>query len=79
MQIVYTTHWLEKRKRRRKDISGWIIKYCIMKSPKIKDRRWKYVYNAICRIPPPNKLLKVVYKEKGKDIKIITAYWLYEG
>lgn len=57
----------------------YMIEYCIINSTKIKDRNWDDAYNAISRIPPSGRLLKVIYKIKGKNIKVITAYWLYEG
>ena len=78
MKFQYTDHWFEKRKIRRQDIKDYLIEYCILNSPRIKDRKWEGAYNAICRIPPSNVLLKVVYIIEGKGIKIITAYWIYE-
>lgn len=47
-----------------------------MNSDKIRDKYWENAYNAIARIPPSGRKLKVVYREKGKTIKVITAYWL---
>lgn len=76
MQIVSSEYWARKR-HKRPDISDDMIEYCIMNSNKLNDRTWESVWNAIARIPPSGRLLKVVYREKGKDIKIIvTAYWL---
>jgi len=46
----------------------------------MKEKEWFDTYNAISRIPPSGRILKVVYKElyrnKEKVIKIITTYWL---
>ena len=75
MLFEYSKHWLKKRKYRR-DITDDAIEYCIQNSNKIKDRYWEDAWNAIARIPPSGRILKVVYKSKGKSIKILTAYWL---
>ena len=71
----YSYHWLKKRKYR-PAIEGYMIEYCITASKKIKDGYWDNVFNAIAKIPSSGRTLKVVYKRKGKDIKILTAYWL---
>lgn len=75
MQFEYSKHWLRKRNDR-KDISEDAIEYCIQNSSKINDKYWEDNWNAITRIPPSGRTLKVVYKIKGKSIKILTAYWL---
>jgi len=75
MEFEDTFHW-KKQKRYRPEITGDLIELCIINSEKIKDRIWKDAFNAISRIPPSGRTLKVVYKEKGKVIKIITAYWI---
>ncbi len=75
MVFIYSKHWSYK-KRYRPDITSDIIEYCIVNSDKIKDKKWLDASNAITRIPPSGRILKVVYKIKGKDIKILTAYWL---
>ena len=76
MQIISSEYWAKKR-HSRPDITDDMIEYCILNSSKFKDRTWDEVWNAISRIPPSGRLLKAVYKEKGKDIKIIvTSYWL---
>ncbi|MDO8467402.1 MAG: DUF4258 domain-containing protein [Nanoarchaeota archaeon] len=75
MKIIYSTHWAKQRKYR-SDITDDIIELCINNSDKLQDKKWKGAFNAISRVPPSGRILKVVYKEKGKDIKIITAYWL---
>ncbi|HLC56130.1 MAG TPA: DUF4258 domain-containing protein [Candidatus Nanoarchaeia archaeon] len=75
MNFEYSIHWIRKRKER-PDITDNAVEYCIQNSDKLKDKYWEDAYNAIARIPPSNRLLKVVYKTKGKTIKILTAYWL---
>ncbi len=75
MSIEHSPYWSKKRKKR-PDITDDIIEYCINNSNKLKDKYWEDVWNAISRIPPSGRLLKVVYKTKGKTIKIVTAYWL---
>ncbi|MEK6898058.1 MAG: hypothetical protein AABX28_01730 [Nanoarchaeota archaeon] len=75
MKFIYSFHW-RKQKKYRPEITDDIIEICINNSKKLKDRIWDDAYNAIAKIPPFGRTLKVVYKEKGKDIKIITSYWL---
>ena len=75
MQLEETFYWKKKRLRR-PDITDDMIEYCIQNSNRLKDRNWEDVWNAISRIPPSGRLLKVVYRTKGKTIKTITAYWL---
>ena len=75
MPIESAPYWSRKR-RRRPDISDDIIEYCITVSEKQRDRTWKGVWNAIERIPPSGRILKVVYRTEGKTIKVITAYWI---
>ena len=53
-----------------------LIDYCIKNSNKLRDKYWEDAWNAISRVPPSGRILKVVYKPKGKTIKILTAYWL---
>ena len=75
MKLIYSYHWI-KQKKYRPEVTDDIIEICINNSKKLKDRIWEEAYNAICKIPPSGRTLKVVYKERGKSIKIITAYWL---
>jgi len=75
MKLIYSYHWI-KQKKYRPEITDDIIEICINNSKKLKDRIWEEAYNAICKIPLLGRTLKVVYKERGKSIKIITAYWL---
>ena len=75
MPFDYSKHWMRKRKYR-PDITDDSMEYCIQNSEVLRDRRWSDAFNAISRIPPSGRILKVVYKTKGKTIKILTAYWL---
>ncbi|MBI2631683.1 hypothetical protein HYW75_01635 [Candidatus Pacearchaeota archaeon] len=79
MKIEYSLHW-EKQKRFRPEITDDLLELCIQNSEKLKDRNWEDTFNAIVRIPPSGRILKVVYKEIYKDesktIKILTSYWL---
>lgn len=75
MPFEYSFHWLKKRKKR-SNITDDFIDYCIKNSNILKDKYWEDAWNAIARIPPSGRLLKVVYRRKGKTIKILTAYWL---
>ena len=64
MEIVYSKHWL-KKKNYRKTITEADIEYTILNSNILKDKKWEDVLNAISRIPPSGRILKVVYKRKG--------------
>jgi len=75
MQFIFTQHWKQKKEERR-DITIAAIEFAIMHSTPIRDRHWQNALNAIYRIPPSGRLLKVVYRREGQSIKIITAYWL---
>ena len=76
MKIESSFHWL-KQKKYRFDITDDLIEFCINNSAKLKDRKWLNAYNSISKIPPSGRTLKIVFREKGKNIKrIITAYWL---
>ena len=75
MQFEYSLHWRNK-KVYHPEITDDVLELCILNSPKIRDRTWENVWNAIAPIPPSGNILKVAYKEKGKVIKILTAYWL---
>ena len=74
MDIKYSKHWNRKKKYRK--INDDEIEYAIQHSNILKDKRGENILNAICRIPPTGRILKVVYKRKGKVYKILTAYWL---
>ena len=76
MEIVYSKHWIRKHSKKRKDISKEMIEYIFLNSNELKDRRWENVLNAISRIPPSGRILKVVYKKSKGKVFIITAYWL---
>lgn len=75
MKFEHSIHW-QRQKKYRPDITDDLIELCIIGSEKVKDRDWPDAWNAIAQIPPSGRMLKVVYKEKGKTIKIITSYWL---
>ena len=76
MKFEYSLHWNKKRKIR-KEISDDLIDYAIQHSSILSDKNWTDALNAICRVPPMGRILKVVYKRVGKEkIKIITAFWL---
>ncbi|MFH0711883.1 MAG: hypothetical protein V1889_02125 [archaeon] len=75
MQLSNSEHWSKKRKYR-KDITNDIIEYAINNSNELKDKFWEDALNAICRIPPSGRILKVVYKKEKSNNKIITAFWL---
>lgn len=76
MQFEYSKHWAIKKKFR-KDISDSDIEYAIQNSAQLKDKYWEDALNAIARIPPSGRILKVVYKRvKNAKVKIISAYWL---
>ena len=75
MKFEYSFHW-QKQKRFRPEITDDLIEYSILNSAKVNDRDWSDAYNSIARVPPSGRILKVVYKEKSKVIKIITAYWI---
>ena len=76
MKLKYSKHW-KKRSIYRKDITDEFIIYAVQNSSILKDKYWEDALNAICRIPPSGRLLKVIYKRLSKDkIKVITAFWL---
>lgn len=75
MKLAYSKHWLYKKKYRQ-DITNEMLEYAITNSDELRDKHWSDAANAIVRIPPSGRILKVVYKrEKGK-YQIITAFWL---
>ena len=75
MKFEHSNHWIKKRNYR-SEIINELIWYCIKNSDKIKDKNWPDVLNAIAKIYPSGRILKVVYKIKGETIKILAAYWL---
>jgi hypothetical protein len=76
MRIRYSDHWLKKQSKKKKDITSDKIEFAINNSQIIKDKYWKDALNAISRIPPSERSLKVVYKKIKDETFIITAYWL---
>ncbi len=76
MKFVYSSHWLLKKKYRT-DITDDLIEYAILHSNELRDKHWEDASNAIARVPPMGRILKVVYRRISKDqIKIITSFWL---
>ena len=75
MELIDSEHWKKKRNYRN-DITNDSIEYAIQNSNELKDKHWKDALNAICRIPPSGRILKIVYKKEQGKIKIITAFWL---
>ena len=76
MDLIESEHWKKKRAYR-KDITDDMIEYAIMNSNELKDKYWNDALNAICRIPPSGRILKVVYKRQLNKIKIITAIYTH--
>ena len=76
MRIWHTDYWAKKREFR-PEISDDFIEYAVQHSNILKDRNWEELFNAIARIPATGRLLKVVYRRKGKNnIEVITSYRL---
>ena len=75
MELEESEHW-KRKKKYRKDITEDMIEYAIKNSNELKDKHWEDALNAIARIPPSGRILKVVYKKVKNKIKIITAFWL---
>ena len=42
----------------------------------LKDKYWKDAFNAVSKIPPSGRTLKVVYKKLNQKVFIITSYWI---
>ncbi len=76
MEIGYSKHWIKKQKTKKKDITNDMIEFVINNSKILKDKYWEDALNAIIKIPPSGRTLKVVYKKIQQKIFIITAYWL---
>ena len=76
MEIIYSKHWVKKHLKKKKDITNDIIEYALVNSRVMNDRNWESAFNAVSRIPPSGRILKVVYKRINHKVFIITAYWL---
>ncbi len=76
MDIEYSKHWLRKHEKKKKDITHDAIEFALKNSREMKDRNWEDAFNAISRIPPSGRILKIVYKKLKGKIFIVTAYWL---
>ena len=72
----YSKHWIKKQKSKKKDITDDTIEFAVKNSKILIDKYWKDAFNAIAKIPPSGRTLKVVYKRINQKIFIITAYWL---
>jgi len=66
MRIEYSNHWLEKHSKKKKNITNHAIEYVIHNSQVLKDKYWEDTLNAISRISPSGRVLKVVYKKHKK-------------
>jgi len=75
-RIEYSKHWVGKQKSKKKDITNDAIEFAIKNSETLKDKYWKVAFNAVSKIPPSGRTLKVVYKRMNQKVFIITAYWL---
>lgn len=77
MKFIYTYHWSLKNKLARANIKDYDIEYAIMHSTIIRDKYWDDALNAVCRVPPSGRRLKVVYRRYPQNyMKIITAFWI---
>ncbi len=75
MRLKESDHWRGKRASR-DDITDDVIEYALIFSPAILDKHWRGCSNAVCRIPPSGRRLKVVYRRVEGKVKIVTAFWL---
>ena len=76
MKIIYSEHWIKKQKSKKKDITNDVIEFTMKDSEILKDISWKDAFNAISKVPPSGRTLKVVYKKLNQKVFIITAYWM---
>jgi hypothetical protein len=76
VEIEYSKHWSKKHLKKKKDITNDLIEYALKNSREMKDRNWESAFNAISRIPPSGRILKVVYRRMQHKVFIVTAYWL---
>ena len=76
MEIIYSKHWIKKQRDKKKDITNDKIEFAITNSKIFNDKYWTSALNAVARIPPSGRTLKVVYKKLDQKIFIITTYWL---
>ena len=65
MKFEYSLHWKRKREIR-KEITDDLIEYALQLSNVLRDKTWPDALNAICRVPPMGRILKVVYRELEK-------------
>ena len=76
MEINYSRHWVKKHVKKKKDITNDAIEFALKNSRVMNDKSLQDAFNAISRIPPSGRILKVVYKKSKEKIFIVTAYWL---
>jgi hypothetical protein len=76
MDIIYSKHWIRKQNNKKKGITDEAIEYVLHSSLILRDKDWDDVFNAIARVMPSGRTLKVVYKKENQKIFIVTAYWL---
>ena len=74
MEIEYSKHWLVKHPKKKKDITNDAIEFAIKNSKELRDRHWKDIFNAISRIPPSRRILKVVYKKLEAKVFITSRF-----
>ena len=60
----------------RPDVTNHAIEFVVNHARAVPDRRWPDARNAIARVPPSGRRLKVVFKPQRDAIFVITAYWL---
>jgi hypothetical protein len=76
MEIEYSEHWKRKQVFRT-TITQSEIEFALLNAPALRDKHWDNALNAIFRIPPSGRILKVVYRKIGiSHYRIITAFWL---
>ena len=66
MEIKYSKDWVKKQKSKRKDITKEDIEFAFENSRILNDKYWKGAFNAICKIQPSGRTLKVVYKKTNQ-------------
>jgi len=76
MDLVYSNHWEKKHKEKRKDITKDMIEFVLLNSSELRDKHWENIFNAVAKVPPMGRTLKVVYKKLKGKIFIITSFWI---
>ena len=73
MEIGYSRHWMKKQARKKRNTINDAIEYVIRNSDILNDKYWEDTWNAVSKIPPSGRTLKVIYKRAKQKIFIITA------